>query len=92
MNVGQVCEEAEMSSHMCKLTHGMWVEMRNVKDALQGEPDEASEHQKRIVGAAGGRLPGPELCLCEVQVELGSGQWALKPGIEVGVVRKHGSF
>lgn len=82
--MGQVCEEADMASHMRKLIHGMWVETRNVKDALQGEADEASDHQKRIVGAVGGRLPGPELFLCEVQVEGVSGQLTLKPGFYRG--------
>lgn len=74
-----------MASHVCKLTHhGMWVETRNVKDALQGEADEARDHQKRIVVAVGGRFSGPELFLCEVQVKGVSGHRTLKPGIEHG--------
>lgn len=42
--MGQVCGEAEMASHVHKLTHRMWVETRNVKDALLDEADEASDH------------------------------------------------
>ena len=63
---------------------GLWAETKNVKDALPGEADEASAHQKRIVGASWGRLPGCELFLREVQVEGVSGQPTLSPGVEHG--------